>query len=208
MPYCDSITDSVSSPQSATFQCRMVSHPSCLFASVVSSCPEFPVHPPAKNIEAYVESYAKNFNLLPHVEFSTSVDHVERDEDNNKWTIFTHNTKAGSLEHRSFSRIVVATGILNVKNMPTIEEIDKFAGDAIHSRQFKGASKYKGKNVLVVGFGSTGADTTSFLSKGGANKVYLSHRGRVYLVCTMISSFLQNQNLQPEAPSKGQRQGF
>lgn len=72
--------------------------------------------------------------------------------------------------------------MLNAKNIPNVKDIDKFEGDVLHSRQFKDASKYKDKNVLVVGIGATGADTTSFLVKAGASKVYLSHRGQFYLV--------------------------
>ena len=66
--------------------------------------------------------------------------------------------------------------------MPEIKGIEKFAGDAIHSRDFKDPTRYAGKNVLVVGLGSTGADTLSFLDKAGANKLYLSSRSRCSLV--------------------------
>ncbi|RSL89192.1 hypothetical protein CEP51_001371 [Fusarium floridanum] len=143
---------------------------------------DYPVHPPQKDLEKYIESYAKNFNLLPHIEFSTSVDHVERDQERGVWEVFTKNTKSGVQECRTFSRVVVATGMLNAKNIPNVKGINKFEGDILHSRQFKDASKYKDKNVLVVGIGATGADTTSFLVKAGASKVYLSHRGQFYLL--------------------------
>ncbi|KAF5007223.1 hypothetical protein FDECE_6438 [Fusarium decemcellulare] len=143
---------------------------------------DYPVHPPQKDLEKYIESYAKHFDLLQHVEFSTSVDHIERDEERGAWKVFTRNTKTGADRCRTFSRIVVATGMLNVKNAPNVKGLEKFAGDALHSRQFKDASKYAEKNVLVVGIGASGADTTSFLTKAGANKVYLSHRGQFYLL--------------------------
>ncbi|RGP71422.1 hypothetical protein FLONG3_7132 [Fusarium longipes] len=143
---------------------------------------EFPIHPSQKDIEQYLESYAENFDLLPHIEFSVSVDHIERDEQQGKWRVFIKNVKTGVEEVRYYSRVVVATGMLNTKHMPHVKGIEQFAGDAIHSRQFKDASKYRGKNVVVVGVGATGIDSTSFLVKAGANKVYSSHRGTIFVL--------------------------
>lgn len=110
------------------------------------------------------------------------MDHIERDEANGKWVVVTQDAKTGSKSSRSFDRVVVATGTLNTKKEPEIKGIEKFSGNAIHSRQFKDASKYAGKNVLVIGIGATGADSTSFLVKAGAAKVYVSHRSQYFLV--------------------------
>lgn len=142
------------------------------------------MHPPAKDLERYLESYAKHFDLIPLIQFSTTVNHIERDETNRKWVVFTSDTKSGVQQRRSFDRIVVAPGIFQTINQPKVKGIEKFAGEAIHSREFKDPSKYKGKNVVVVGVGATGADTTSFLVKAGAEKIYLSHRSQYFLVST------------------------
>ncbi|KAF5677928.1 monooxygenase [Fusarium heterosporum] len=147
---------------------------------------EYSMHPPQKDMERYFESYAKHFSLFPHIELSTSVDQIERDEQRHKWKVTTRNTKTGVTEVRTFSRVVVATGILNTKHLPRVKGLDKFAGDAIHSREFKDASKYKGKNVVVVGVGATGVDTTSFLVRAGANKVFASHRGTIFVLPRLI----------------------
>ncbi|CAM1508216.1 Fc.00g050640.m01.CDS01 [Cosmosporella sp. VM-42] len=148
---------------------------------------EYPTHPPQKDIEKYLESYARHFELLPHIQFSTVVDHIERDEADGKWRVYIRDSKSGAEEQRIFDRVVVATGILNTKNQPTVKGVEKFAGDVIHSRQFKDPSKYEGKNVLVVGIGATGADTTSFLNKVGAGKIYLSHRSQYFLLPRLMN---------------------
>jgi dimethylaniline monooxygenase (N-oxide forming) len=146
------------------------------------------MHPPQKDLERYFESYAEKFALFPHIELSVSVDHIERDEKQKKWRVLTRNVKTGVEEVRSYSRVVVATGMLNTKHMPHVKGIEQFTGDAIHSRQFKDASKYRGKNVIVVGVGATGVDSTSFLVEAGANKVYASHRGTVFVVGSQAKS--------------------
>ncbi|KAH7165957.1 flavin-binding monooxygenase-like-domain-containing protein [Dactylonectria macrodidyma] len=147
---------------------------------------ELPMHPLAIDVQKYLESYAEHFNLMPHIELSTEVDRVERDEEAKKWLVYTKNAETGFHSCRHFDRVAVATGILNTKHVPKVRGIELFAGDAIHSRQFKDASKYTGKNVLVVGIGATGADSTSFLVRAKAAKVYLSHRSQFLLLPRLV----------------------
>ncbi|KAI6772168.1 hypothetical protein HG530_003126 [Fusarium avenaceum] len=147
---------------------------------------EFPMHPPQKDMEKYFESYAQHFDLFPHIELSTSIDRIERDEQRQKWRVTAKNAKTGVKEVRTFSRVVVATGMLNTKHIPNVKGLEKFAGDVMHSREFKDASKYQGKNVVVVGVGATGVDSTSFLVRAGANKVYSSHRGTIFVLPRVI----------------------
>ncbi|EQB49312.1 hypothetical protein CGLO_11345 [Colletotrichum gloeosporioides Cg-14] len=150
-----------------------------------------PTHPPAKDVERYLEAYADNFDLKRHVQFSTKVAKIERDDDANKWTIYTRSTKSDAEnaveEQQVFDRIVIATGILNVPVDVNIKGIDKFEGEAVHSRDFKEPNRYEGKNVLIIGVGATGVDTQSFLKKAKAKSIYLSHRGQYYLLPRMMN---------------------
>ncbi|KAJ0357239.1 hypothetical protein COL154_010282 [Colletotrichum chrysophilum] len=152
---------------------------------------DVPTHPPAKDVERYLEAYADNFDLKRHVQFSTKVTKIERDDDANKWTIYTRSTKSdtenAAEEQQIFDRIVIATGILNVPVNVNIKGIDKFEGEAVHSRDFKEPNRYEGKNVLIMGVGATGVDTQSFLKKANAKSIYLSHRGQYYLHPSFMS---------------------
>ncbi|KAH6607302.1 hypothetical protein Trco_003615 [Trichoderma cornu-damae] len=143
---------------------------------------DYPSFPSAQQIGDYLEAYANKFELIKHIELSMAVTSIRRDEEDGVWIVSTKHTKTGEEEEREYDRVVMATGSLTVKNMPEIRGIDKFAGDVIHSRDFKDPTKYAGKNVLVVGLGSTGADTLSFLKQAGANKLYLSSRSRCSLI--------------------------
>jgi dimethylaniline monooxygenase (N-oxide forming) len=108
---------------------------------------------------------------------------VERDDAKGKWIVYTSPTgRSSSPQRETFDRLVVATGFLNKPIMPKIEGASRFAGDIIHSREFKNPSKYTGKNVLILGIGGTGADSSLFLKEAGAKNIYISHRGRIYLL--------------------------
>lgn len=134
-------------------------------------------------------SYAKHFDLLSRIQFSTKVAKVERDESLGKWIVHTEpssNDGASQAQQHTFDRVVVATGIFQRRKMVDIPGIEKFEGDVVHSRDFKNPYKYAGKNVMVIGIGATGADTTSFLKKVGAANIYLSHRSQTYLVRIII----------------------
>ncbi|KAI1839941.1 hypothetical protein JX266_013859 [Neoarthrinium moseri] len=146
------------------------------------------LHPSARSIENYLESYAKHFGLVSHIHFGTKVDQVERDEVTGKWKVSTQTISDNELspvECQEFDRIVMATGMLNKKNTVSFPGQDRFIGEIIHSREFKDPYRYTGKNILVVGIGATGVDTTTFLKKAGAARIYLSHRGQTYLMPKM-----------------------
>ncbi|KAH6648794.1 flavin-binding monooxygenase-like-domain-containing protein [Truncatella angustata] len=143
------------------------------------------MHPPAKSIHEYLESYAKHFGLLQHIRYSSQVTRVERDDESRKWIVYTVNASQNGNTDSSrhvFDRLVVATGILSARNVVKIPGVNQFDGEVLHSQEFKDAYRFSGKNVLVVGIGATGADTTSFLKKAGAANIYISHRGQTYLL--------------------------
>lgn len=133
-----------------------------------------------------MEAYAKEFDLHPHIRFSEAVTKVRRDDKDENWLVTTRNTKTDKEETHRFDRLVLATGILNSKRDVDIKGQENFAGEVIHSREFKDPNKYKGKNVLVVGIGATGADTLVFLKQAGAGKLYSSHRGQYWVVSLLL----------------------
>jgi dimethylaniline monooxygenase (N-oxide forming) len=155
-----------------------------------------------------LESYTEHFKLGPRLRVGTFVTRVTRDEDRQKWVI--HIAGRGS---EDFDKVVLATGSNRQPHFPAIKGLESFSGVKIHSQAYKKyvplmsgsyilydtlmnlsrPEVFKGKNVLVVGFGNTGADTAVSLA-GVANKIYLSHRDGVLIV-----SCLQNFHTESSA---------
>lgn len=141
--------------------------------------PDAGTHPSAAHVKEYLELYAQNFNLLPHIKLNTEVVQIERNEAHNIWSVSTRDLALGPdapVTEHSFDRVVVVTGMLNEPNLPHFTGSDLFEGEIIHSRQFRDAERYKGKHVLVVGVGASATDTQAFLTAAGA-RVHLAHRG-------------------------------
>ena len=53
---------------------------------------------------------------------------------------------------------------------------ESFAGDLLHASAYANPEKYRGKDVLVVGAGNTGAEIAADLAEGGAARVWLAVR--------------------------------
>jgi putative flavoprotein involved in K+ transport len=71
---------------------------------------------------------------------------------------------------------VVATGYNGASRMPEWPGRDGFSGELLHSSQYRNAGPYRGRDVLVVGAGNSGAEIATDLTEGGAARVRLSVR--------------------------------
>ncbi|SPO07500.1 related to flavin depend monooxygenase that catalyses the oxidation of rubrofusarin to 9-hydroxyrubrofusarin [Cephalotrichum gorgonifer] len=136
-----------------------------------------PPHVHAHHVEKYLEDYTDHFQLRPLLRLSTRVKNVSPPGEAGKWAV----TLEGTGEVEYFDKVVIATGINQVPVVPDIPGIEQFAGRCLHSRSYKSPEPFKGRKVLIVGFGSTGADTATTLV-GYADKIYVSHRNGVMIV--------------------------
>jgi dimethylaniline monooxygenase (N-oxide forming) len=128
----------------------------------------------ADEFEHYLEDYAKAFGLFDRVKLGIVVEKITRNQGDNGWEI---GSKQDGQEHtETFEKVVLCHGLqVHEPNVPKIEGIDSFTGQAFHSNEYKGPAPFEGKTVVVVGMGNTGPDIACDLV-GHASKVYLSHR--------------------------------
>ncbi len=71
-------------------------------------------------------------------------------------------------------RVVVATGHSNVPYLP--DWPGAFAGEIVHSADYRNPAPYAGRRVLVVGAGNSGAEIAVDVADGGAADVLLAVR--------------------------------
>lgn len=77
-----------------------------------------------------------------------------------------------------FDFVVVAIGHFSVPNMPFFPGLDQFPGRVIHSHDFRNASHFKGKRVLVVGAGLSAEDIALQCLKYGAENIICTWRSK------------------------------
>lgn len=114
----------------------------------------------------YLEDYAEHHQL--EVRFGVKVNHVA--PANGGWRV---RTDRDELHARV---VVIATGYDSEPNLPAWPGRDGFKGELIHSSAYRNAEPYVGRDVLVVGPGTTGSEIATLLSRGGAGRVRVACR--------------------------------
>jgi len=119
---------------------------------------EYPRYPSRDQVVTYLEDYAKRFDL--DILFDQQVTSAKRIDD--QWQV-----QAGSTLHTA-PNLVVACGYSRQPVRPKWKGMETFPGKIIHSLEYKNGAAFKGKKVLVVGFGNSGGETAIDLYEHGA----------------------------------------
>jgi len=128
----------------------------------------WPRYPARDQVVEYLELYQQHFDLQPH--FGETVRRVERVDGTWEAT-----TSSGVWRAEN---VVVATGRARVPVRPTWPGMDLYRGDLLHSGEYRNGEPWKGRPVLVVGFGNSACEQALDLVERGA-KVHLAVRSAV-----------------------------
>src|SRR5262245_16416625 len=131
---------------------------------------DFPRH---TDMAAYLAAYAHAFGLLPLISFGTTVERLESGSDG-KWRIKLDN---GSLRH--FHAVVVAVGAFWCPRLP--DYAGRFAGEVIHSHDYRTPEPFTGHRVLVVGAGQSAAEIAIEISRV-AERTFMSLRSGAHVI--------------------------
>ena len=125
----------------------------------------YPEYLPKDVIADWLEIYARYLDLS--IWSSTSFEHAERDEENDRWSA-TVTLADGTQRLLHPQHIILATGGIGGKpNIPALPGLSTFTGTAIHSSSFTGGEQYAGKKAIVIGVGSSGHDIALDLCNNG-----------------------------------------
>lgn len=128
--------------------------------------------------------------------FSTKV--VSTEFQDGRWLVNTFDVSKKTKGRRfEFRALVVCTGHYNLPNVPVLNGAETFPCQIIHSQQFRSASLYTGKTVLVVGGMSSGGDMANMLLDHGC-AVHISLRkkgdgGTFHEAPSLVTNMLQSK---------------
>ena len=111
---------------------------------------EYPTYPSHRETLAYLRAYAMNFGILDKIELNATVERAERVKDG--WRVKV----PSEARPRFYRALVIANGHHHVPRMPTIP--GTFAGEIMHSRNYRSVRQLADKRVVVVGSGNSGCD--------------------------------------------------
>ena len=121
----------------------------------------------------YLQAYAERFNL--DVRTGTTVASVKPGTDG--WSL-----RLADGSEQSARTLIVATGYLHTPVVPRWPGLPTWTGTLIHSAEYRNAQPFRGRNVLVVGPGNSGAEIATDLAEGGAASVSLAIRTPPHIV--------------------------
>ena len=126
----------------------------------------WPVYPPRDRVATMLETYAMTQELITWTN-SYPTGRPVYDHDRQRWTLkISRNNHEVTLHP---AHIILATGTLGAPYIPDLADRNIFAGDIIHSSQFRSAAPYKGKKVIVIGAGNSSVDVCQDLAQAGAS---------------------------------------
>jgi putative flavoprotein involved in K+ transport len=114
----------------------------------------------------YLESYVRHHDL--DVRDGVGVERIDRH--GGGWVL---GTSVGQLRARY---VVVATGYNHTPFMPDWPGRESYQGDLVHASEYRNPEAYRGRDVLIVGTGNTGAEIAVDLIEGGASRVRIAVR--------------------------------
>jgi hypothetical protein len=139
---------------------------------------DFPDFPSADQMLSYLNAFARDRGLLPECEFNKSVASVVP-EDASRWTL----TFADG-ETRTYKGVVVCNGHHWDKCYPELH--GTFAGEILHSKDYRDVSQVQGKRVLVIGGGNSGVDMACDAGRFGESCDISLRSGYWYLPKTFL----------------------
>ena len=124
------------------------------------------------DVIAYLQDYAKAERL--DVRTGTAVGRIDPDGDGWLLALPDGPLRAGT--------VIVATGYNGAPWVPDWPGRDGFPGELVHSSEYRNPEPYRGRDVLVVGAGNSGAEIATDLAEGGASSSRLSVRTPPHIV--------------------------
>ncbi|MDK3075602.1 NAD(P)-binding domain-containing protein [Sedimentitalea sp. JM2-8] len=136
---------------------------------------EYPSH---REMKRYFSAFADHFDLRRHFRFGAEVLRTEPlGEDGDGWRVVWRD---GDDEHEAvFAGVMIANGTLSEPNMPRFK--GEFAGELIHVSDYRHASRFDGKRVLIVGAGNSGCDIAVDAIHHGASCDLSMRRGYYFV---------------------------
>ncbi|WP_336965268.1 NAD(P)/FAD-dependent oxidoreductase [Sphingobium aquiterrae] len=158
----------------------------------------WPVWLPKDMLGDWLESYAKFMEL--NVWTSTELEAAHFDEGEQMWTV-TVRLSGGDHRVMRVRHLVIATGVSGgLPKKPDMPGLSSFAGEVVHSGEFRTGMDYKGRSAIVIGTGNSGHDIAQDLYVSGAKSVSIMQRGPTCVLSLEPSAVISYSIYSDETP--------
>lgn len=128
--------------------------------------PTFPQYLPKDKLANWFEAYVESLEL----NYWTSTEFVSGEYDylEDRWVATVRQVASERTLHPK--HIIMATGgVGGTPNIPALRGAERFGGAIVHTKDFKSGADFAGRDVVVVGVGTSGHDVAFDLYNHGAH---------------------------------------
>ena len=129
---------------------------------------EYGYFPNQAEAGAYLEAYAKHFDLASSFRLGTKVTSIVRQPSNGRFLVRTVSVKGTNKEEQTqeFDAVMMCTGRFGVPRNPLQQSgvLKDFTGRVLHHQEVKSLTDFPNQRVLVVGGNVSGPDLAYHLS--------------------------------------------
>ena len=128
---------------------------------------DYPLHPVAEQVRAYLVAYARTFGVVDRIRFRSPVESVRPG-----WEV----------NGEPFDYVVLASGRFRNPSMPGA--VQPFKGELLHAFDYPGAEPFRDRRTLVYGNGISGVEIASDLA--GTAPVVSAFRKPRYVIQKVV----------------------
>lgn len=132
--------------------------------------------PPREVLFDYIKGRVEKSDVRKYVQFQTAARWVSYNELTQEFTLTVEDLPTGTTSEHIFDKLVVSTGHFSFPAVPEFQGINTFPGEVLHAHDFRGAERFAGKNILLIGASYSAEDIGMQSHKMGAASVTFSYR--------------------------------
>jgi len=106
-------------------------------------------------VKSYLKQVATEFGVLDKIEFDIELTTATYDEDSATWDLELTEQNGGTTNFQA-NVVISAAGLFSTPKIPDIEGIGDFEGRIFHTTDWDDSYDYAGKQLALIGNGSTG----------------------------------------------------
>ena len=138
---------------------------------------EYAMFPHHSQIIQYFESYVQHFGVADKITYNTAVTTVRRNDSGG----YRVTTSDG--QERTYAHVIVSNGHHWNPRYPEPAFPGQFAGEIMHSHEYKVPEQIQNKDILIVGIGNSAVDIACEAARQATdNKVVISTRSGAYVL--------------------------
>jgi hypothetical protein len=137
---------------------------------------DYPDYLSHETIARYLDDFVDHFGFRGRIRFRTTVTRVEP-ASGGGWDVTARSRDTGAACTRRYRAVLVANGHHWDPRVPAFPGAGAFAGEQIHSNQYRGPEPFAGKRILVLGIGNSACDVAAECPRFGARTLIAVRAG-------------------------------